>query len=232
MRTMEEFGFADSDQVELWRIPLDGEAHDAVASREPVLSGEERRRAERFHDPVQRHRFEISRTALRHILAERLGAEPGDIAFAYGPYGKPALDGPGHGGLHFNLSHGEDWALIAVGTTGRLGVDIERIQHIPEWEEMAAACLTPEEREQIAALPEVSRALAFIRAWTCREALLKALGWGWTGPAVRFRAPFAPGLVVKEIPAPAGYVAALARPDSPHRIVERTWSIHPHFSSR
>lgn len=216
---------ATGTEVEVWFADLDA-CRGAVDEWErELLSEDERRRAERFFEPAVRQRFITARSILRHLLGDRLGLDPASLVFAYGPFGKPRLAAAGHGELHFNVSHADQWALLAIGETGRVGVDIERYQDIPEWEEMALACFPQDERRRLLQIPETDRANAFVRAWTHREALLKALGWGWAGSALRCRAPFAPGLMVHDLPAPVGYAAAIAHGGAAQLVVH-FWTGH------
>lgn len=220
----EKVGVANAIDVEVWFADLDA-CRGAVDQWErDVLSDEERRRADRFFEPAVRQRFVTARAILRHLLGDRLSLDPSSLVFAYGPFGKPRLAAAGHGELHFNVSHADQWALLAISSTGRVGVDLERYQDIPEWEDMALACFPQEERTRLLSVPPVDRANAFVRAWTHREALLKALGWGWAGSAVRCRAPFAPGLVVHDLPAPVGYAAAIAHASPAAQLTVHFWT--------
>lgn len=210
--------------VEVWFADLDACLGAVDEWEREVLSEDERRRAARFSGAVQRQRFITARSILRHLLGDRLSLEPSGLVFAYGPFGKPRLATPGHTELHFNISHADRWALIAISAQGRIGVDIERYQDIPEWEDMALACFPHEERRRLLAVPPGDRANAFVRAWTQREAVLKALGWGWAGSALRGRAPFAPGLAVRDLPAPPGYAAAIASQAPSAQLVVHYWT--------
>jgi 4'-phosphopantetheinyl transferase len=215
---------AAATDVEVWFADLDACLGQIEVWERDILSDEERRRADRIFEPSVRMRFVTARSILRHLLGERLGLDPASLVFAYGPFGKPRLAAAGHGELHFNLSHADRWGLLAISSTGRVGVDLERYQDIPEWEDMALACFPSEVRDQLDALPESERANAFVRSWTHREAILKAIGWGWAGSALRCRAPFAPGLVVHDLPPPVGYAAAIAHGNPGAQLVVHFWT--------
>jgi 4'-phosphopantetheinyl transferase len=75
------------------------------------LSPDERRRAERFEDPVQTARYAIARAALRQLLGRYAEREPSRVRFAYGRAGKPRLL---NGSVHFNLSRSGDVAIVAL----------------------------------------------------------------------------------------------------------------------
>src|SRR5262245_34456123 len=64
---------------------------DTIRTSEQVLDSDERDRAHRFRFDTHRNHYILCRSALRQILAERLGIEPAELKFEYGPYGKPYL---------------------------------------------------------------------------------------------------------------------------------------------
>ena len=89
-----------------------------------VLSEDERDRAARFLRDRDRNRYVAARGQLRMVLGHRLEIAPAQIQFAYGLHGKPALAGASAStNLHFNLSHAEDLALVAVTSAGPVGVE-------------------------------------------------------------------------------------------------------------
>lgn len=142
---------------------------------EPLLSEDERERAERFHFDLHRHRFVGCRGTLRQILAAYLGANPRSIEFHYGFHGKPSLRGAG---IWFNLAHAEDLALFAIGDRPRIGVDLEWIRDVPEMDLLVKTFFSPNEARVFAALGAREKRMAFFRLWTRKEAWLKATGAG------------------------------------------------------
>jgi 4'-phosphopantetheinyl transferase len=88
------------------------------------------------------------------------------------PYA-PSLDG-----IDFNLSHARNHVLLAFARRQPLGVDIERIDRRIEIEDLARRFFSAAEADALEALPVPVRAAAFVRLWTCKEAVLKALGLG------------------------------------------------------
>lgn len=156
-----------------------------------MLDGEERERAARFRLALHRRRFVAARGALRRILGGYLGMPPAELHFTYGPHGKPAL--PAHPELSFNLSHSEDLALLAVTCGPPVGVDVERLRRLDNLEGLARRVLSGRERRRLAALPPEQRQAAFHRAWTRKEAYLKARGEGIFRGLERVEVTFEPG---------------------------------------
>ena len=140
------------------------------------LDAHERTQAARFHFEKDARHWSVCRSALRRILGEALGLDPLAVPLVFGPYGKPLLAPPYHG-LHFNLSHCHDLAVLALGQDGPLGIDLEAADRAPSLLGCETAFCHPEE---IARLPDSPspRAAALLAVWTAKEAALKALGTG------------------------------------------------------
>ena len=139
-----------TDDVDLWLLELDAEtAHRDVTKAAHRLLGTLLMRYAGVDSPPE-------------ILRTERGK----------PYA-PALDG-----LDFNLSHARNHVLIAFARKQPLGVDIERIDRRIEIEDLARRFFAAAEADALEALPEAARPAAFVRLWTCKEAVLKALGLG------------------------------------------------------
>lgn len=135
-----------------------------------ILSRDELDRAARFHFPADRDRWMNWRAALRTILAPHLHCEPHEVPIQLTDLGKPFVAAP----LHFNLTHCDDLALLAVATDGPVGIDLEsrtRATDLLGCEETFCHPL------EIEALP-LKRAATLLQIWTAKEAVLKSLGTG------------------------------------------------------
>lgn len=126
------------------------------------------------------NRKRTARIALRAILSRHRGAESARLPFAIASSGKPGLHpASGREGLEFSLAHCETTALIAVSTSGPVGVDVEAIRPVRinserrAMLEAAAAGLCPSEP-----LPDGPDDRRFLQAWVRLEALAKATGEG------------------------------------------------------
>lgn len=175
---------ASLEDCQLWLVDLDA---PALPQEFDCLATDELARAGRFTFARHRERFLAGRAALRLLLSHRTNQPPAALRLDYGPYGKPFL--PGSGTPAFNMSHSHGIGLIAVGDTSEplasIGVDIEVLRPVPDAPELAAiASFEPDECAQLQALGETAaRDTAFLLGWTRKEACLKALGSGFSGPS-------------------------------------------------
>lgn len=157
---------------------------DPRAAREAatLLSEDERWRASRFAEAEAQRRFIVARAELRREIGDRLGVSPGDIDFAYGPYGKPRLGGRhASADLHFNLSHSGPALALAFASDRDVGVDIEILREVPEADTIAAQLCSPADWLAYRSLVENRKPHGFLDWWTRREAFVKAHGGGLGG---------------------------------------------------
>src|SRR5690606_26300423 len=79
------------------------------------LDSSEQARLQRFQRPEHRQRYLISHALLRGVLAEQAQCAPAELGFGALSHGKPILNHPQQASeLHFNLSHTQGLAAIAV----------------------------------------------------------------------------------------------------------------------
>jgi 4'-phosphopantetheinyl transferase len=141
----------------------------------PHLTEDEQARANRFRLARVRDQFVAARGRLRELLGCYLGISPRTVPILYADAGKPHL--PPEFALEFNISHTDGMALFAVGTT-RVGVDVERDRPIPDADGLVSRFFSRREIAEFQAIPPLRRQAAFLRAWTRKEAVLKAIGRG------------------------------------------------------
>jgi 4'-phosphopantetheinyl transferase len=211
-------------QCHVWSVSLDF-GSDALAPLLPLLSTEERQRADAFLLPAPRKQFIFARAALRTVLARYLGSPPEACRFETNRWGKPSLSPASD--LRFNLSHAGDQALIAVARGFDIGVDIERHRPLEDIAAMARMVMCAHEFSFWAALPIAEQTTSFYRVWTCKEAVSKAIGRGLSVDFPGLQVELLPGRAARlvgmdacwgradqwsliEMDAPQGYSAALA----------------------
>lgn len=169
---------------------------DRIPSYRMLLDPVELERAARFRFEVDRERFIIAHGLLRTLLGERLGASPEELRFGRGPYGKPFIEGSD---LRFNLSDTKDALVIAIGSCGEIGVDVETMTRAVDHLAVSEHYFTQEEITSIRKAtgdPTISSGTVgppgrllgathenptkrrFLEYWTRKEAVLKASGVG------------------------------------------------------
>ncbi len=165
------------NNLHIWRFWLN-QFSDQIPELSQLLCPEEQQKAKRFHFPKDSFRFTACRGMLRKILGAYLDIEPKQLQFSYGERGKPYLKGEQ---LHFNLSHSGDLALYAITKNLPVGIDVEEFKATKPVEKIAQRFFSPREQDIIKSLPPQEQKQAFFRAWTRKEAYLKATGEGLGG---------------------------------------------------
>jgi 4'-phosphopantetheinyl transferase len=147
---------------------------------ENLLSDDERACANGYRFEEDRARFVAARGGLRQILSSYSSIAPERIEFQTGSYGKPALLVPS-AALEFNVSHSGDYALIAITSGVPCGVDIEGGKANLDEAAIAVDFFCPREVEWLS-----HNDGGFLRLWTAKEAVVKAVGGGLSVPLRSF----------------------------------------------
>lgn len=183
-------------EIQVWAVPLDPPAAE-VARLGRLLAADETARAERFRFDRHCRRYIVGRGVLRTLLGHYLDRDPRQVSFRYGPNEKPYLAEPAPGPdaahrLEFNLSNSDDLAVVAFTRGEEVGADVEKLRPLPDALDIAERFFSAGERRVLAKVPREEREQAFFRAWTRKEAYLKAVGTGITVPLDRFDVSLAP----------------------------------------
>lgn len=137
-----------SDEVQLWFFTPDGRTAAAGSSNSRV----------------------------RALLAAYLGCAPDAVNLGRGEHGKPFL--ADSRAFEFNVSHSGGALLVGIARGQALGVDIETPRKRRAALDLARRFFAPDEALALARLDESLQQLAFLRLWSCKEAVVKALGSG------------------------------------------------------
>lgn len=165
--------------MELWHVPLCTTPIqlDRAAS---LLDESEMARANRFRKAGDRAQYIAAHAALRRIVAQAVspddGAAPQRLRFGASGAGKPFLVDPPMV-VQFNLSHADGHALIAVSHRQEVGIDLECLASAPLLDPHDSV-FSAQEIAAVRALPADQQALACLRVWVRKEALLKAAACG------------------------------------------------------
>jgi 4'-phosphopantetheinyl transferase len=183
----------------LWWATL-AASDDAFARLSSWLAPQEHARAARFGRDHLRRRYVIGRATLRWTLGRALDLAPDEVPIVRGARGRPGLGVDA--GLDFNISHTEGVALIGVTRSGRIGVDVERMERGVNADGLARKFLTQREQATLADLDEDARRRRFLRYWTCKEAMSKATGDGLSAPFRRLEVRIAETIELAAGPPP------------------------------
>jgi len=148
---------------------------------ESLLTQLEKARANKFVFAGDKIRYVQSTALRRMILSQYLNLEPDKLGICIGELGRPYIDAT-DSRIDFNVSHSSDYHLLGISENGPIGVDIERLRPICDWQQIAARCLTAEELEEFSdSAVQHRKSLRdekFWYYWTAKEAILKAAGIG------------------------------------------------------
>ena len=157
-----------------WQLPIRGLQKPAEGVVDLWLSNvsTEGAKARRFQQQF----------VLRLILGAYLGQAGKAIKLVRNAQGKPMLDARLHGdtALHFNVSHSGPWWGLAVSCEMPVGLDLElSARRIKSPVSLAERFFDAETVAYLKGLDdEQALAQAFLRHWTAREAVVKAMGLG------------------------------------------------------
>lgn len=172
-------------RIDIWQYPLHVEFPQAIG----LLNQEELTRAQRYYFERHQRRFTVARAVMRLILARYSGMLARELTFSQNQYGKPILDNMPL--LQFNLSHSQDMALLAIGSTYPLGIDLEFFAARP-YEGIGNHMFSERENIALQNMPTALKPIVFFHIWAQKEALIKACGLGLSYPTQQFDVPATP----------------------------------------
>ena len=154
------------------------------------LDEEERSRWRRFKYERPKREFALCRAALRSILCCRLGCDNEQLSFGAFEHAKPfAQVDRKAASVSFNVSHSGKHGLIAFSPQGRLGVDVEERVTSLDLDGISEIVFGSDEQADFASAREPEKPRLFFTLWTLKEALIKALGTGFSLNPSRFEIP-------------------------------------------
>lgn len=166
--------------------PDAGKGGEAVS----LLDDAEMERWRGFLSVRARREFALCRAALRVSLSERLGCTNRELSFDCLEHGKPVARVAGQPvDTGFNVSHSGRHGLIAISGHNCLGIDVE--ERVPHRDLIGIGSLVygPAERRWLANAQSRDRVRLFYRLWSMKEALIKALGTGFSLSPTGFQVP-------------------------------------------
>ncbi len=178
----------------IWTAQIETLTEAEVKQLGQHLDAREHARAARFHFERDRNNFIAVRGLLRQLLAHNLEADPSSLIFDYGAHGKPAL-APSFlikSDIRFSVSHSSGWAMFALSEGREVGIDLESANRLKPTGDRPVATASGDNLDQLARrilstrelaawqsmTDSGARLLAFLRAWTRKEAYAKGTGRG------------------------------------------------------
>jgi 4'-phosphopantetheinyl transferase len=133
---------------------------------------------------------------LRLLLGAYLGLAGKDVILQRSVRGKPMLDRSVHQSeLQFSMAKSDDRVLVGIAREIPVGVDLEpgnrtTRNHLG----LARRYFSDAEARALQQLPVQQQPGAFLRAWACKEAVVKAYGEGIANQLCRFTVEMQPNL--------------------------------------
>lgn len=166
------------DRTELFILPSWHFLTDHLSQLREYLSPQETEKSHRFRFRGDSESYVVVHGFLRRILGLHLGIPPSSIELEYNKYGKPLLP-ERYGKVFFSLSHSRELSVISFNLRSETGIDVEYMDPEFDFRSVAEYCFSDEEQQQInPGTP--GDADRYYRSWTRKEALLKALGTGFS----------------------------------------------------
>jgi len=158
--------------IHVWRVHIP-DMRDRIENFYALLSEDEQKKAQQLQQEKSRNSSIIARGVLRTLLSGYLEIPATEIVFQYSKNGKPSLDTriqkeP----ISFNISHSNNWILLAFGRHFELGIDIEKIQPQRQMQAIASRYFSPKERERLEKASDFKT--LFFQLWAKKEAYVKA----------------------------------------------------------
>jgi len=169
------------DEVHLWYLDLGklaltlSQAFSAeTIAAPPKLSLGQQRFARRFY--------------LRLLLGAYMGLPGKDVIIKRSRRGKPSLDSTVHASpLQFSMAKSDDRVLVGITRELPVGVDLEPAKRTARNSlRLARRYFSSAEAKALQELPESQQNAAFLRAWACKEAVVKSYGEGIANQLCRF----------------------------------------------
>ena len=200
------------DEVHLWFLNLDKLA----------LALSQAFSAERIAAPTRLNPGQLRfarRFYLRLLLGAYLGLPGKDVILQRSVRGKPRLDRSVHSSpLQFSMAKSDDRVLVGISREIPVGVDLEPCNRVARNSlGLARRYFSEAESGSLEQLPETLHNPAFMRAWACKEAVVKAYGEGIANQLCRFTVEMnplvAPAMLDFDGEGNADWSLAVLRPD-------------------
>jgi 4'-phosphopantetheinyl transferase len=171
-------------KVHIWYQNTEALDEQALDFADTVLCPEERAQRDRFRSHENRRDYAVAHSLLRRSLSRQAPHRlPADWRFEKNAFGKPHIVRVAGSAAkpEFNLSHTTGFVACAISSV-RVGIDVERVRQVMDYEAIAESHFSREEVWMLNELPLAARVGRVIELWTLKEAFLKGIGRGLSGP--------------------------------------------------
>jgi phosphopantetheinyl transferase len=136
-----------------------------------------------FVEFPKKNSFQENRKYLHHLvkkeIAKKLDLSIDEVSFSYTETKKPIFILNNQEPIHFNISHTNKYGAFALSIDSPAGIDIEERHTVTNLPEMASLVCTAEEVQMLKSNSWSDKSDIFLKLWTLKESLLKAIGDGF-----------------------------------------------------
>jgi 4'-phosphopantetheinyl transferase len=154
-----------------------------LSALQRLLSDDELQQYRRFYFARDSHRYLVSHALVRTVLSKYAEVAPAEWRFSHNRHGRPEIANAGDiPALRFNLTHTRGLAACIVSLSDACGIDAEMLVKRHDPLAVARRMFSETEYLQLRQLSDAQQLECFFKAWTLREAYVKAIGIGIAFP--------------------------------------------------
>lgn len=163
-------------EIHVWFLDIGNYDEYHMKSLFDILTLDEKAKMSHYVHVADQKRFLVGHSMLRILLSRYLAREPDDIILLNSKHGKLYMP---QSNVSFNISHSGNRVALAFVKEKKIGVDIERMNSLDDYSQIAKNFFLPPESERICAQTDAAKGMEkFYEIWTVKEAFVKALGHG------------------------------------------------------
>jgi phosphopantetheinyl transferase len=157
------------------------------------LTAGEQERLSSFKKGGDQWRFVTGCRLTRSLLNQALGRD--NWSLSPSDRGRPEVQSGSHVRIDINIAHSADLVVGALVESGRIGIDVEMIEALHDYSELATSFLHSTEIASLHRQAPERRQEAATRFWVLKEAILKCdgIGFGVDPRTLRIHPPAAEG---------------------------------------
>ena len=140
-----------------------------------ILCDEEIKESKNFKIENDKLAYLSGRYWIRSIVGDYFKMNPKDLTFNIDKNGRPSIINIWNKNLDFNISHSDEFVILAMSNRLRVGIDIEKIRDI-DIDLISYNCFSNKEKKYLK--EKNDKLVNFFKIWTLKESYLKALGCG------------------------------------------------------